>query len=71
MITKLLKQLLERLKERSTWVGLITILTSIGINIKPELSEGIVSAGMGIVGLVFVLTRDLMNTDTENNTNLN
>jgi hypothetical protein len=50
--------LLDRVKEPSTWRGAILFLTAIGVPIAPELQTAIVSAGLGIAGLIGVLTAD-------------
>ncbi len=49
--------ILERLKESSTWRGLILIATSFGVAISPDLMATIISAGTGLAGLVGVLTK--------------
>ena len=50
--------ILERLKEKTTWLGLFTILATFGISIAPELKEAIISTGLSIVGLVLVLVKE-------------
>ena len=50
--------LIDRAREPSTWRGVVLLLTAIGVPIAPELSEAIVSAGLGIAGLIGVLTAD-------------
>ena len=52
------RYLLDRMREPSTWRGTILFLTAIGVPIAPQLSEAIVSAGLGVAGLVGVLTPD-------------
>ena len=51
--------LLDRLKERSTWVGIIGIITAAGVNISPEQTELIVTAGVAIVGAIMAFTADV------------
>ena len=53
-----LSWLLERLKESSTWYGIITMLTTAGINIDPELQVQIISTGAGLAGLVAFATKE-------------
>ena len=53
-----LSWLLERLKESSTWYGIITMLTAAGINIDPELQVQIISTGAGLAGLVAFATKE-------------
>ena len=48
----------ERLGEASTWRGIFAFLTAVGVAIRPELMEAIIVVGMGIVGLIGVLTKD-------------
>jgi hypothetical protein len=50
--------ILDRAREPSTWRGAILFLTAIGVPIAPQLAESIVTAGLGIAGLVGVLTPD-------------
>ena len=50
--------ILERLKERSTWLGLVTLATSIGVNLNPDLVMYITSIGTGVAGLILFLTKD-------------
>lgn len=52
--------LITRLREASTWRGIVLILTSLGAGIKPEHAEAIVSAGVGLAGLLAVLLPDRM-----------
>lgn len=41
----MIEYVLARLKEASTWRGLIGLLTAAGISISPELLDKIVAAG--------------------------
>ena len=50
--------ILDRAREPSTWRGAILFLTAIGVPIAPQLAEAIVTAGLGIAGLVGILTPD-------------
>lgn len=50
--------ILDRVKEPSTWRGAILFLTAIGVPIAPQLAEAIISAGLGIAGLIGVITSD-------------
>lgn len=42
------------LSERSTWIGLIWILSAAGISLDQEQSEAITTAGMALSGLLGV-----------------
>lgn len=50
--------ILDRAKEPSTWRGLILVLTAVGIPVAPALSEAIVTFGLGLAGLIGVVTAD-------------
>lgn len=52
---KLIQYLINRAKEKSTWIGLITFLGALGIGISPELAQSIVPAGIAIAGVISVL----------------
>jgi len=48
----------ERLKEASTWRGLILFATAAGAKFSPEMSEAIITLGVAIAGLIGVATSD-------------
>lgn len=50
--------ILDRAREPSTWRGAILFLTAIGVPIAPALSDAIVTAGLGLAGLIGMLTSD-------------
>lgn len=51
--------ILERLREKSTWLTLLTLVGAVaGITISPELSEEISMAGMGIAGIIAIVTKE-------------
>ena len=50
--------ILARGKEASTWRGLVALVTAAGIVVSPELVEAIVALGLGVIGLIGVLTKD-------------
>lgn len=52
------KFLLARLREPSTWRGLVWVLTVAGIAIQPDQGEAIVTAGMALAGLLGVFLVD-------------
>ena len=54
--------LISRLKEPSTWRGLIWILTVFGVLLTPEQTEAIVLAGMALAGLLGVFCSDTPGT---------
>lgn len=50
--------ILDRAREPSSWRGFILLLTAIGVPIAPELQTTIISAGLGIAGLIGAVTAD-------------
>jgi len=50
--------IVARLKEASTWRGLVMILTSLGVTINPELVAPIIAVGTGVAGIVGVFLPD-------------
>lgn len=50
--------LLERLKEPSTWRGLVLLATTIGIQVSPEAADAVISTGLLIAGIIGVFTKD-------------
>jgi len=49
----------ERLSEKSTWLTLATLIGTVGgIQVSPELSEGIATAGLSILTLIGILTKE-------------
>jgi len=50
--------ILDRAREPSTWRGAILFLTAIGVPIAPQLADAIVTAGLGLAGLIGILTPD-------------
>lgn len=53
----ILDYLLSRAKERSTWLGLISLITALGILFTPEQQESVIATGMALAGLVGAFTR--------------
>lgn len=49
---------ISRLKEPSTWRGIVMLLTAAGVQIQPQMIEVIVSCGMALTGAVGVFTAD-------------
>lgn len=49
--------LLDRAKERSTWLGFISVATGFGLSISPEQAEAIISLGLAVSGVVAVFTQ--------------
>jgi len=49
---------LSRLQEASTWRGLIALATAAGVTLSPEQTTAIISAGLALIGLFGVFTKD-------------
>jgi hypothetical protein len=54
---------LARAQEASTWRGAVLLLTAAGTQIKPEMQELIVAAGIGIAGALGALFPDAKKKD--------
>lgn len=50
--------IIDRLKEASTWRGIIALLTAAGVTISPEMVDRIVAAGLAIMGIIGVFFKD-------------
>ena len=50
--------IVNRLREPSTWRGLVWLATAAGVSLSPDLWESITALGMAVAGLIGVLTRD-------------
>lgn len=50
--------IIDRLKEPSTWRGLVLIATALGAKLSPDQTEAIILIGIGITGLIGVATGD-------------
>ena len=53
-----MKFFVERLKEPSTWRGMVLVLTALGITMNPDLVAAITAVGTGVAGLIGVLAKD-------------
>jgi hypothetical protein len=53
-----MKPILDRLKEPSTWKGLIVVLGAFGIAIEPEMQTHIIAVGGGLFGIIEILRRE-------------
>lgn len=50
--------LLNRLREPSTWRGLVWLATVAGLSLRPDQAEAIITAGMALAGLLGVFLAD-------------
>jgi hypothetical protein len=55
---KIVNIVLEKLSENSTWRGLILVGTALGLKLDPSLQEGILAAGLSLVGLINIIRKD-------------
>ena len=62
---KILDVLLNYLTQESTYVGLTAILTAIGITLKPELAQAIITCALGVFGLIKVIVNDRVGSRDE------
>ena len=53
-----MKYILDRLKEPSSWRGLVMIATAFGVSVNPELIEVIIAAGTGLAGVIGFVFKD-------------
>ena len=53
----MIKYLLERAKEPSSWRGAVFLAASAGVGIAPELGQAIITAGVAVAGLIGVVTK--------------
>lgn len=62
---KILEVVLNYLTQESTYVGITAILTAIGITLKPELAQAIVTCALGVFGLIKVIVNDRVGSRDE------
>lgn len=48
----------NRMREPSTWRGLVMLLAAAGVPLAPDVAETIISLGMAAAGLIGVATPD-------------
>lgn len=56
----LVTYLLQRMKEPSTWRGLILVATSAGVFVSSALAEDIIAVGVGVAGILGVVLPDAL-----------
>ena len=54
------KYFYDRLREPSTWRGVIMLVTAIGIPIAPDQAESIVAIGLAVSGAIGAFVPDLI-----------
>ena len=50
--------ILERLKEKTTWLGITGLLATVGVTLSPEQGTAIVTAGVGIAAAILTFTKE-------------
>ena len=53
-----MKYLLDRLSEPSTWRGAVSFATALGVKLRPDLMEAIISSGLAVMGLINMLRKE-------------
>ena len=53
-----MKYILDRLKEPSSWRGLVMIATAFGVSVNPELIDSIIAVGAGLAGVIGFAFKD-------------
>jgi len=53
-----MKTILDRLKEESTWRGIIAIVMACGLQIDPAQQGAILSGGLALIGLINAFKKD-------------
>jgi len=54
----MLAKIIDFLRYPSTWKGIITALTLVGVNVAPAQAEAIVTAGVGLVAAIATFFSD-------------
>lgn len=52
-----MQYLIDRMKERSTWTGLIGLASLAGVAVQPGQAEAIVGAGVALASAVGIFTK--------------
>jgi hypothetical protein len=55
--------IIARLKEASTWRGIIAIITACGVVLTPDQVESIIAAGLALMGIFGAFFPDFKKTD--------
>ena len=54
----LIRYALDRMREPSTWRGIIAMATASGVSLSPDQAKSIIAAGLALAGLVGALLPD-------------
>lgn len=54
----IMKSAIERLKEKTTWAGIIAVLAGLGVTVNPELATYGSGLVISIAGIVSIFTKE-------------
>lgn len=57
-MSAIFQYIIDRLKEPSSWRGIVGLLTSVGVVTNPDLGNSIIATGIALMGLIGILTKD-------------
>ncbi len=49
---------LARAQERTTWIGIVALLSGVGVAISPELQTAVVEVGLAVSGLALIWRKE-------------
>lgn len=55
---ELVKIIVSKLKEKTTWAGILSVAVAAGLQMSPEVSQAVSNAGMALAGLVLVFINE-------------
>lgn len=55
---KIVQFTLDRLKEKSTWIGVTGLLSAVGMTLSPEQTASISTAGVAIASAILAFTKE-------------
>ena len=58
-MARLKTYVLARLRESSTWRGIVALLTAAGVALTSDQAEAVIAIGLVVVGLIGALTPDI------------
>jgi hypothetical protein len=58
VLNRIAGYLKDRLKEPSTWRGLVLVMTALGYTLTDEQQTAIVTLGLGLAGMIGALSKD-------------
>lgn len=51
-------EILNKLKQESTWRGIIAVIAVFGVKLQPELADSIITAGVSLIALINIVKKD-------------